>query len=95
MCVCPQDGLFSDQGRLSEVEEIMDMLDTGGRDLPGSVSSVSSVLLTFLAALAEPVVPTNLHQRCMECYNNTTLCKQVKEDRGVATRAVSCKVRHV
>lgn len=53
------------------------MLDTGGRDLPGSVFSVSSVLLTFLSALAEPVVPVSLHARCMDCCNNATLCKQV------------------
>ena len=55
----------------------MNMLDTGGRELPGSTYSVASALLTFLAALADPVVPFALHQRCMECYNNTTLCKQV------------------
>ena len=53
------------------------MLDTGGRELPGSTYSVASALLTFLAALADPVVPVALHQRCMECYNNATLCKQV------------------
>jgi hypothetical protein len=55
----------------------MNMLDTGGRELPGSTYSVASALLTFLAALADPVVPFALHQRCLECYNNTTLCKQV------------------
>ena len=53
------------------------MLDTGGKDLPGSVFSVASVLLTFLAALAEPVVPVFLHSRCMDGCNNSTLCKQV------------------
>ena len=73
-----QEGLFSDGGRNAEIEEIMNMLDTGGRELPGSAYSVASALLTFLAALADPVVPVALHQRCMECYNNTTLCKQVR-----------------
>ena len=68
-----QEGLFSDGGRAAEIEEIMDMLDTGGRELPGSTYSVASALLTFLAALADPVVPFALHQRCMDCYNNTTL----------------------
>ena len=72
-----QEGLFSDGGRSSEIEDIMNMLDTGGRELPGSAYSVASALLTFLAALADPVVPFALHQRCMDCYNNTTLCKQV------------------
>ena len=72
-----QEGLFSDGGRASELEEIIDMLDTGGKDLPGSVFSVASILLTFLAALAEPVVPVSLHSRCMDCCNNATLCKQV------------------
>ena len=72
-----QDGLFSHRGRQSEIADIMNMLDTGGKDLPGSVFSVASILITFLAALAEPVVPVVLHGRCMECCNNTTLCKQV------------------
>ena len=53
------------------------MLDTGGKDLPGSVVSVGSILITFLSALAEPVVPIALHSRCMDCSNNATLCKQV------------------
>ena len=75
--ILSQEGLFSDGGRTSEIEDIMNMLDTGGRELPGSTFSVASALLTFLAALADPVVPYALHQRCMECYNNTTLCKQV------------------
>ena len=39
--------------------------------------SVAAALLTFLEALAEPVVPVQFHQRCMECSNNTILCKQV------------------
>ena len=72
-----QEGLFSDGGRSSEIEDIMNMLDTGGKELPGSAYSVASALLTFLAALSEPVVPFALHQRCMGIYNNTTLCKQV------------------
>ncbi len=71
-----QEGLFSG-GLQAELEEIIDMLDTGGRDLPGSVFSVGSILLTFLAALAEPVIPVNLHSRCMDASNNATLCKQV------------------
>ena len=72
-----QEGLFSEAGRKEEINEIRSMLDTGGKDLPGSVFSVASVLLTFLAALAEPVVPVFLHARCMDCSNNATLCKQV------------------
>ncbi len=74
---CMQEGLFSDGGRKAELDEIRNMLDTGGKDLPGTVYSVASVLLTFLAALAEPVVPVSLHARCMDCCNNATLCKQV------------------
>ena len=42
-----------------------------------SVYSVAAALLTFLEALAEPVIPVQFHQRCMECSNNTILCKQI------------------
>ena len=80
--ILPQEGLFADGGRTAEIEDIMNMLDTGGRELPGSTFSVASALLTFLAALADPIVPYALHQRCMECYNNTTLCKQVMITHG-------------
>ena len=31
----------------------------------------------FLRALAQPIIPQPLHQRCMDCCNNPTLCKQV------------------
>lgn len=72
-----QEDLFTEGGRKSEMEEIRNVLDTGGRELPGTVFSVASSLLTFLAALAEPVVPVKLHTKCMEACNNTTLCKQV------------------
>ena len=60
------------------MEEIRHVLDTGGKEVPGSVFSMASSLLTFLAALADPVVPVSLHTRCMEACNNTTLCKQVR-----------------
>ena len=72
-----QENLFTDGGRKGELQAIQEMLDMGGRELPGSDYSVAAALLTFLSALAEPVVPTSLHSRCFECSGNATLCKQV------------------
>ena len=61
-----------------EMEQIRDVLDIGGgRDLPGSPHSVANCLLLFLSALSEPVIPTALHQRAVECCNQPMLCKQV------------------
>ena len=72
-----QESLFTDGGRHSELVAIRDMLDTGGREMPGSVFSVAAALLTFLASLSEPVIPVLLHQRCIDASNNAVLCKQV------------------
>jgi len=79
VCCCApslQENLFTDGGRKTELQAIQEMLDMGGRELPGSDYSVAAALLTFLSALAEPVVPTSLHLRCFECSGNATLCKQ-------------------
>ena len=72
-----QEDLFTDGGRQAELQDIQDVLDRGGKELPGTVFSAAAALLTFLSALAEPVVPTSLHARAMEGNNNLTLCKQV------------------
>ncbi len=72
-----QESLFSDGGRRSEIAAIREILDTGGRDMPGSVFSVAAALLSFLSSLAEPVVPVQLHPRCVEAANNPLLCTQV------------------
>ena len=72
-----QEGLFSDGGCPAEIEDIMAALDSGRRDLPGSVFSVASTLLTFLAALETPVVPAELHQQCMVAHS-TSQCKRVR-----------------
>ena len=72
-----QEDLFTDGGRQAELQDIQDVLDRGGKELPGTVFSAAAAVLTFLSALAEPVVPTSLHARAMEGNNNLTLCKQV------------------
>ena len=73
-----QEELFTDGGRQAELQDIQDVLDRGGKELPGTVFSVAAALLTFLSALAEPVVPTSLHAKAMDGNNNLTLCKQVR-----------------
>ncbi len=72
-----QESLFTDGGRRSEVTAIREMLDTGGPDIPGTVFSVAAALIFFLSSLAEPVVPVQLHGRCIEAANNPILCRQV------------------
>lgn len=76
---CAQESLFTDGGRRGEVKEIREVLDTGGKELPGSVFSVAAALLFFLSSLAEPVVPVQLHPKCIEAANNPILCRQVSE----------------
>jgi len=69
-----------------EMEQIRDVLDVGGKDLPGTPHSVAASLLLFLSALAEPVIPRALHQRAMDCSNQPLLCQQV----GVWLNTIPC-----
>lgn len=46
----------------------------------GCNHSVAEALLIFLEALPEPVVCYELYQRCLDCSNDTRLCKQVQSD---------------
>lgn len=72
------ENLFQESGRQVEVLQIIDALDVGGvRELPGSTHSVAQCLVLFLSALSEPVIPTPLHQRAMDCSNQPMLCKQL------------------
>ena len=41
------------------------------------VHSVAHAFLLFLESLAEPVIPRDLHAKCMEAHNNSILCRQV------------------
>ncbi len=41
------------------------------------VHSVAQAFLLFLESLAEPVIPTHLHVKCMEAHNSSILCRQV------------------
>uniref|UniRef100_A0A669D3X1 phosphoinositide 5-phosphatase n=1 Tax=Oreochromis niloticus TaxID=8128 RepID=A0A669D3X1_ORENI len=43
----------------------------------GCNHSVAEALLIFLEALPEPVVCYELYQRCLDCSNDTRLCKQL------------------
>ncbi|XP_070568021.1 inositol polyphosphate 5-phosphatase OCRL-like isoform X2 [Ptychodera flava] len=72
------ENLFSQGGLHTELLQIRDCLDTGIPDeMPGSTTSVAEALLIFISALREPVIPYAQYQKCLDCANNFTLCKQV------------------
>uniref|UniRef100_K1PPR7 Type II inositol-1,4,5-trisphosphate 5-phosphatase n=1 Tax=Magallana gigas TaxID=29159 RepID=K1PPR7_MAGGI len=47
------------------------------RSLAGSVHSVTEALLLFLECLPDPVIPSRVYYRSLECSGNYMLCKQV------------------
>ncbi|KAL4233663.1 hypothetical protein ACF0H5_008345 [Mactra antiquata] len=72
-----QEDLFRQPGLKTDIHQIRDCLDTGIPEmLPGSIHSVAEALVLFLEALAEPVVPYNMYETCLECCNNYFMCKQ-------------------
>jgi phosphatidylinositol-bisphosphatase len=71
------EGLFTERGLRNELGSLIEMLDTGMGKLACSVHTAAEAFLLFLEALPEPVIPTSFHQKCMECCNNYTLCKQL------------------
>uniref|UniRef100_A0A669CB81 phosphoinositide 5-phosphatase n=1 Tax=Oreochromis niloticus TaxID=8128 RepID=A0A669CB81_ORENI len=73
-----QEDLFQTPGLQEELQSIIDCLDTSIPDsIPGCNHSVAEALLIFLEALPEPVVCYELYQRCLDCSNDTRLCKQL------------------
>lgn len=73
-----QEGLFQESGLIGEIQKIRDCLDTGMPEtIPGSIHSVAGALILFLKCLPEPVIPYNVHQKCLEVCNNCKACKQV------------------
>ncbi|XP_038077860.1 inositol polyphosphate 5-phosphatase OCRL-like [Patiria miniata] len=72
------ENLFSEEGLHKDVLTIRDSLDIGmPEEMPGNVHSVAETLLMFLESLREPVIPYEYYNKCLECANNFTLCKQV------------------
>ena len=74
-----KEGLFTISGLKKEIMEIRACLDNGVPDdhLPGSVYSVAEALMLFLEALAEPVIPFNMYNQCLEATPNFQLSKEV------------------
>ncbi|XP_061195086.1 inositol polyphosphate 5-phosphatase OCRL-like [Saccostrea echinata] len=70
--------LFQQAGLTKELQAIRDCLDTGVPDkIPGSIHSVAEALLLFLECLPDPVIPSRVYYRCLECSANYMVCKQV------------------
>ncbi|XP_056625080.1 inositol polyphosphate 5-phosphatase OCRL isoform X1 [Triplophysa dalaica] len=75
---CQQEDLFQTPGLQDELQSIIDCLDTSIPDsIPGCNHSVAEALLIFLEALPEPVLCYELYQRCLDCSNDSRLCKQL------------------
>ena len=45
--------------------------------LAGSIHSVAEALVLFLQALAEPVIPSGFHPKCLKNPSHPVLCRQV------------------
>ncbi|XP_065838324.1 inositol polyphosphate 5-phosphatase OCRL-like [Oscarella lobularis] len=69
--------LFTQAGLKNEVGRVVSVLDTGMDTIKQSVHSVAEALLLFLEALPQPIIPYDYYQKCLECCNNFTLCKQL------------------
>ncbi|XP_008118439.2 inositol polyphosphate 5-phosphatase OCRL isoform X1 [Anolis carolinensis] len=75
---CHQEDLFQTPGMQDELQDIIECLDTSiPETIPGSNHSVAEALLIFLEALPEPVICYELYQRCLECSQDSRLCRQV------------------
>jgi phosphatidylinositol-bisphosphatase len=75
------ENLFIDEGMDKEVKQIREFLDSGGAltddPIPGSIHSVAEVFVLYLESLAEPVVPYELHSKCMEAAHSSQLCREI------------------
>ncbi|XP_060105331.1 inositol polyphosphate 5-phosphatase OCRL isoform X1 [Heteronotia binoei] len=75
---CHQEDLFQTPGMQDELQDIIECLDTTiPESIPGSNHSVAEALLIFLEALPEPVICYELYQRCLDCSQESRLCRQV------------------
>uniref|UniRef100_A0A8D2LA40 phosphoinositide 5-phosphatase n=1 Tax=Varanus komodoensis TaxID=61221 RepID=A0A8D2LA40_VARKO len=75
---CHQEDLFQTPGMQDELQDIIECLDTSiPETIPGSNHSVAEALLIFLEALPEPVICYELYQRCLDCSQDSRLCRQV------------------
>ncbi|XP_029140796.1 inositol polyphosphate 5-phosphatase OCRL-1, partial [Protobothrops mucrosquamatus] len=75
---CHQEDLFQTPGMQEELQDIIECLDTSiPESIPGSNHSVAEALLIFLEALPEPVICYELYQRCLDCSQDSRLCRQV------------------
>ncbi|KAI6652637.1 hypothetical protein LOD99_4422 [Oopsacas minuta] len=70
------ENLFQERGLKWEMDNIRKCLDKGD-PLTGSVHSIAACLITFLAALENPVIPFHLQMKCLDASSNYTICKQV------------------
>ncbi|XP_014262113.1 inositol polyphosphate 5-phosphatase OCRL-1 isoform X2 [Cimex lectularius] len=81
--------LFINAGLKSEFEGIRTWLDNWSLEpLPGSVYSVAESLLLLLESTAEPVIPYELHAKCLDASSNYTQCKQIVQQLPVISQKV-------
>ncbi|KAG8144500.1 hypothetical protein E2320_013004 [Naja naja] len=73
--------LFQTPGMQDELQDIIECLDTS---IPESIP-----LLIFLEALPEPVICYELYQRCLDCSQDSRLCRQYSESNNVSANMLA------
>jgi len=74
-----EEGLFLQSGIQPEMEQIREILDTGGSfdEYKGSIHSMAESLLRFLESLVEPVISVALYKQCLDNSHSYLQCKQI------------------
>jgi len=70
--------LFKDRGNLEEIQEIIELLDTG-EDLSkfeGNIISMGGCLIYFLQSLEYPVIPSSVFNKSMEVFHSFSNCRK-------------------
>jgi phosphatidylinositol-bisphosphatase len=81
--------LFRQSGLTDEIIQIRNWLDEiPNVPIPGSVDSVAEAFLLLLDSFPEPVVPFNLHLKCIDSCSNYSQAKQILKQMPLAHRNV-------
>ncbi|CAG7831959.1 unnamed protein product [Allacma fusca] len=73
-----KESLFTQVGLTEEILQIRDWLNViPNTPIPGSVDSIAEALFLLLESFPEPVIPFNLHLKCLDAASSYTSCKQI------------------
>lgn len=83
-CRAGESDLFIQPGTVDGVQEVVQRLDTGvPLDEDVSIHSVADVLVKWLMALPEPIIPFSIYKQCIDARKSYASCKQIVN--GLAT----------